>query len=89
MTAREQTIIKAILNTLRVAEPTLLSEAVLHSGVTVRVENEGGPRVTKDEFDACLRMVDGMDLLTSDRNRITNNVRWTISAQGRVALKEL
>lgn len=89
MTAREITIIRALLEVLRLAEPVLLSEVVLHGNVTTRLENEGAPRVTLDEFEACLRLADGARLISSDRNRITQALRWTISAEGRVALKEM
>lgn len=89
MTARDQSIIREILDTLRVAEPTLLSEAVLQAGVSTRIENKGEPGVTRDEFEVALRFADGAGLLNSDRNRLTGNLRWTINAQGRVALKEM
>lgn len=89
MSAREQEIIREILETLRVAEPTLLSESVVHANVTVRLANQGKSRPTLDEFESALRLADGAGVLRSDRNALTGGLRWTISAQGRVALKEM
>lgn len=88
-TTREIEIARELLDSLRVGAPTLFSEVVLHANVCLRLENQGLARPTRDEFEAVLKLLDAAGLLTSDRNPVTGNVRWTISAQGRVALKDL
>jgi len=89
MTAREIEITRMLLEVLRLASPTLLSEPVLHANVAVRQANEGQPKATRDEFETALRMADAAGTVRSVRNEITGAVRWTISEQGRVALKEI
>ena len=89
MTPRETEVVRTLLDVLHCAQPTLLAEPVAHGNVSVRLTNAGQPAVTLDEFNTALRFADAAGLLRSDRNHFTGNLRWTISAEGRVALKEM
>jgi hypothetical protein len=89
MTQREVEIGKEILHSLRVASPALLAEPVLHAHVSTRLQNGGKAAATRDEFEATLRLLDAAGTVTSERNRISQALRWTITDQGRVALREI
>jgi hypothetical protein len=89
LTERDIEIGKEILHSLRVASPTLLAEPVLHAHVSTRLTNAGKAAATRDEFEGTLRLLDAAGTVTSERNRISQALRWTITDQGRVALREM
>jgi hypothetical protein len=89
MTTREIEIAKELLDTLKVASPTLLGEPVLHGNIVLRLENSGKPAATRDEFEAVLRLLDGAGAITSVRNVLTQKNRWTITDQGLVTLRQM
>ncbi len=89
MTAREQELIKAVLDIAHDADGHQYQEAALHGAVNCRLQERGRISATKGEFDAALAIIGERGWMTRVENRVTGRMKWNINDAGEAARLEL
>lgn len=83
MTARENKIIKDILDVLHEADGAQFTELVLHAKVYERTP------CSLPEFNACFTMINHRGWVNGVENRTTKKMKWNINDAGEAARLEL
>lgn len=78
MTEREKRIITAALDALHDQDGRQVTDVELHADVKLRVN----PPPMLDEFEAAMRLADGMRAVVGVTARFGKGYRWSISDEG-------
>lgn len=88
MSEREQLIIKAILQCLdRISGQAV--ETIIHASASTALRNIGEPAPSLREFQASLLICDTRGWVTGVQGKITRQMKWSLSDEGKAALMEL
>lgn len=88
MNERELLIAKAILTFLNRLDGAQAVETIIHASVQTEFRNNGEAAPSLKEFSPVIDQCDKRGWITGIAARITKQMKWSISDQGRAALTE-
>jgi hypothetical protein len=89
MNEREQAITRALLNALDQLDGGLSTEPMLQGAMQREIVNAGEVRPTLMEFEKALHACDTSGWIVGTPSHVTKVMKWGITDEGRVALREL
>ncbi len=89
MSERQQRIVTAILRFLDKLDGIQAVEPLIHAAAQTWLRNAGEPAPALAEFNDALRLCNQRGWVTGVAARVTNQMKWSLSDEGRAALAEL
>lgn len=89
MNEREATIAKAILGFLDRLDGGQAIETIIHASVQTDLRNHGEPAPSLREMQAALLICDQRGWITGVAARVTKQMKWSLSDEGKAALLEM
>jgi hypothetical protein len=89
MSDRDQQIIKAILSFLDKLDGGQAVEVMIHASAQTDLRNRGEAAPSLREFEASLLICDQRGWATGLRSRVTRQMKWSLSDEGKAALLEM
>jgi hypothetical protein len=85
---RAEHLLLALLESLAAAQPTAMSEGLLHHAMNLRLANRGQPQALLSEFEQARDLAERRRWTAGARGP-TGRVRWALTPAGAAALADL